>query len=293
MRISTNAFFLSFVTGFVIILSSCQKEIHVELDKPTGNDSTLLEKFVLVDTTVTPPNDTVYYFKVVYDANKRASKLFRVDFNGTLKDTVLTYNYFYTGSDTLPFKMVMTSAFGVDQVYLSYDGQGKVIIDSTIENYATGATILTVERYTYMAGLVKANIKLVDAQGNTSTYAKNYYQARTGSNIFTQSDTSFASVPGYAVNLNHQYDNKPNPLKILFPGVYPYYQGEELIDENMSDNNFVETYCKREEVNPSSLIDIDHLVYHYIYTANGLPKVAWERDVDNGTVDKYFYLYTK
>jgi len=79
----------------------------------------------------------------------------------------------------------------------------------------------------------------------------------------------------------------------LAHGIHPHFEGEELIDENFSDNNFLETYTKREELNPPSIIDIDHYVYTYVYGPNGLPKIAWEREVNNGTVDKYIFLYTK
>src|SRR6185295_9808479 len=126
----------------------------------------------------------------------------------------------------------------------SYDNAGRVIKDSSIETWVASGNSLEVNKYVYQVGSVKRTARYVDVSGNEYNYITTYYQSRAGANIFTQSDTTFNTPTGNAINLNYQYDNKPNPFRKLAHGIHPHFEGEELIDENFSDNNFLETYTK-------------------------------------------------
>jgi len=149
MRISLKRILPASLVTLLLALFSCQKEIRIDLGRVTGNDSSLLEKFVLLDTTMAAPNDTVYYYKFIYDINKRVSRAFEIVYNGPFRDTVFRSGYSYTGSDTLPFKIDASDVNGNSQTYYSYDNAGRVIKDSSIETWVASGNSLEVNKYVY------------------------------------------------------------------------------------------------------------------------------------------------
>lgn len=285
---------LSFiVSSLLVVLFSCQREVDETLTQNAQQDEPLLERLVLLDTTLPAPLDTIYYGKFLYDAQRRINKIFWITISAPDRDTVFQTAY-YNGNDTLPYKWVTSGADGSTEDFIFYDVSGKVVVDSLRVTDVMGTSV-EVEKYSYLTGYLKKEVKFTDILGAVTTRTDTIYQVRSGNNILQQRDTSISFIPGdvYVVTLNCQYDNRPNPLKKGFRKYIPYYMGEETLEDNLSDNNFLSISTERKTLNSLTVFDVDHYTYTYVYGTNGLPKIAWEREVNNGTVDKYLYFYTQ
>jgi hypothetical protein len=278
---------------FSVLVISCQREVDETLPQSGQQGETLLERLVLLDTTLPAPLDTIYYGKFLYDAQKRINKIFWITISAPDRDTVFQTAY-YNGNDTLPYKWVTSGADGSTEDFIFYDVSGKVVADSMRVTDIMGTSV-EVQRYSYLTGYLKKEVKFTDILGAVTIRTDTIYQVRSGNNILQQRDTSTSFIPGdiYVVALNYQYDNRPNPLKRVFRKYIPYYVGEEMLEDNLSDHNFLDISTERKTLNPLTIIDVDHYTYTYVYGTNGLPKIAWERDVNNGTVDKYLYFYAQ
>ena len=101
MRILTTVFSILLICFF----SSCQKEPDVDLGNdpapPVDGDSTLLKMYVELDTTLPSGSDTTYKVIYTYDNQKRVKQV------TVLYDQYFERgDYFYSGSDTLPYMLV-------------------------------------------------------------------------------------------------------------------------------------------------------------------------------------------
>ena len=113
-----------------IVIVSCQKESSTEPpsngpngnNNPPANDSTLLWKYVELDTSLPSSLDTSYKIIFSYDDKKRLNQYYSTD---CVDDE--NVEFFYSGNDTLPYK-----AAGV---WTSY---GKVYHDTTFLLYLNG-----------------------------------------------------------------------------------------------------------------------------------------------------------
>ena len=278
----------------VVFFSSCQREIDWELENQLESDSTLLNKLVLLDTTLSAPFDSIEYLIAKYDLKKRPIEVQYLIRNGLILDTGYIINNYFSGNDTMPYKAIVTDhQMDVSTTsFLIYNSSGKLIADSSIERFFGDSAIIT-NKYIYQSSRLCVEYNYRNSNGLSSSGTNCFYQTFTGSNLLEQKDTSDLTGIGYAISLLYQFNNTLNPLRKLGFGQNLYYHGEETLIENTSKYNFLDIYTKREELNPPSIIDIDHYRYSYQYNNYGLPTVAWEREVDNGTVDKYVFFYTK
>src|SRR5215467_2985599 len=94
----------------VLLIVSCQKDSNSDPssnngnnnngsnNNPPGSDSTVLWKYIEIDTTLAPGSDTLDKTVFFYDNMKRLDHYYSYDFS--IPDTT-TVTYYYQGSDTL------------------------------------------------------------------------------------------------------------------------------------------------------------------------------------------------
>lgn len=127
---------------FLLILSSCQKEPDIILDdtNPVLPVTTLLKRYVEVDTTLPPGADTTYKISFTYDNRNRLIKAQYINYYLAPDIYEGTSEYYYTGNDTLPYKFVDTwedaGSTYRDTVFFFYNN-GLVSKDSSIEYKVT------------------------------------------------------------------------------------------------------------------------------------------------------------
>ena len=280
----------------VIAATSCQKEVNWSPDlRTSNNDSTLISRVILLDTTLPSHFDSIYYYQFEYDQQKRVAFIYEFDKSGPVVDTYVVTHLFYQGNDTLPYKGIsrFDLSTNVEELFKYYDGSGKLVKDSFIKSGPPGG--IEVRRYSYLTGRLKINwewwFPSVGVHDSSTSYMS---QVRNGNNILSQKDTIDDTNSGggfYTSSFNYQYDKHPNPFKKGWH-YFPFYQYRDILSDNFSDNNFTDTYAELKD-HLTGTTNITHYQYAYQYNANGFPKIAWEKDVDNGTVDKYVYVYTK
>ena len=235
-----------------LLLSSCQREPDFDIPRPTGAaDSTLLKKYVFLDTMRAAPFDTLDYDGFVYDEKHRMKTWYIVDFDDPDIDTVLIGIYFYHGDDTLPYKREIMEA-GDDVVLSSsnssfweYDNAGRLIKDSSImiwrDRPGKEEFEINTAQYTYTANGVNYDVKLkyysVPAgQFSQETIIKGKVKNTISNNcIVKQLDSVFYANVGYngsvvskdtvlsVHQVNVEYDNNPNPFLKAYPIQTPVF----------------------------------------------------------------------
>jgi len=279
----------------IVYLTSCQKEIdwNIPPDPPPPipiNDSIYLKEYAELDTTLPSGSDTIYQQIYQYDAQKRVIQTIAT-FYGFGSPDVTSGNFFYNGTDTLPYKYVFrfndASDTYVDTIFLSYD-QGLVKIDSTIEYNQSNGQFSGIRTLVYTAQggntFLQSRIYLNRAAINP-VYAWSGLITKTyqNGNITVQNDTStsFIQFTGYG---HHEvrYDNKINPFyKVELP--YPV-----LNRFKVQRNNVLE---ERSWDVPGTILR--HLSYNYIYRSDGRPVSVKVKDVQDPAFEiKGVFLYT-
>src|SRR5450432_4218314 len=119
------------ITAF--LFSSCQREVDGQLGNGTingvnTNDSIYLVKYIELDTTYASGSDTIQTGQFYYDGTKRLlHSAVRGDGIDPLQATSAEDEYrFYSGSDTLPYKIVLisydpSSGHSADTSFLFYN----------------------------------------------------------------------------------------------------------------------------------------------------------------------------
>lgn len=281
----------TFLSGLVMLVlvvgfSSCQKEIENPTIVRTGADSTIISRYIGLDTTALPGRDTIFKILFDYDAQGRfirETEYFKSTGSSTttLYDDTVTVNYVYKGTDTLPYKAfkVARSYDGkqMDTVYLFYQNQ-VIIKDSTRRwalEYIGGATMESIEvnKYVINASNVTATQYLV----NTLTPAV-WPPACPGTTVYSQtflngnitSETgAYTSCSGTGnSSFIGAYDNKPNPLyaiRIPFP--------------ILTSIGVVGSVQKNNVTGTGTVLPGDNLVYNYTYRSDGYPLIVRILDV--------------
>lgn len=271
MKLITAAFSLI----LVLLFSSCQKELDIDTgDTSQGqngvNDSIYVSQYVELDTTEPSGFDTSFKYLFAYDGQKRITTIKEYNyFTGTTSlDEITTENYFYTGSDTLPYKLIILYADGSnilqgsDTVFLEYDNAGLVKTDSLRTTDFSGTHVMSVHYTPLSGGKYKLSglgltydsiiINQTTINGNITGETINYYNGGTMSS---------------SLGLARAYDNKPNPfyrIAIHYPTAF----------------NFSHTYFANEQKNNyAELTDNDpsfpeHYLINYEYRSDGYPLVS-------------------
>jgi hypothetical protein len=154
----TKYLFFIFLAAGVFYLSSCQKELSYEIgttqnfiDSTNLIDSNYLDKIFIRDSSGNTIDSSVLIFN--YDAQKRLKNVISKG-NLTAPDSTVFVNFFYNGTDTLPYRT--TDGLATFDYYFYYDSNGKRIKDSTVEFGTTGngSDFIKVDYYTYAGSAV-------------------------------------------------------------------------------------------------------------------------------------------
>lgn len=248
-------------TGFGV-LTSCQKEVDTQL-RTQSDDTVFLSKFVRLDTTYLPGNDTTYIAEIQYDAQKRTSEIKEFFFtSGTsIVDFFRRTTIHYTGNDTLPYRFcsaltaVTNPQFSlIDTNYLFYNN-GQVVKDSLIEwqNNAPGGKL----RKTYsevIPGLYNVRLEIADFNTGVIMSSDSIRCKRewTGNNITLSLDTLFYRGAVAEKNITRAtYDNMRNPFRrfrlpfLANPRPQQIQYSNTLIDFSELEGNNNPVYIER------------------------------------------------
>jgi hypothetical protein len=277
-----------------IVFISCEKEISTEPPAPPGNgnnnppanDSTLLLKYIEVDTTLPAGSDTIFQDIYSYDNKRRL-----IHYYANVFSTEQEADLFYSGNDTLPYKVisVWTNSSDIyhDTVFYFYSN-GLVTKDSTIEyNGATNQ-------------FSQAIARVYTPEGDNAQFEYRHYSlphappdeekrltfliTRQNGNIRVQDDTSAVVQFSYAAHEEVKYDDKTNPFYQAFPMHYQVLSGSF----SGQKNNPVEDITWDDPSQPT------RLTYSYTYRADGRPLLVKVFDQAlGGEYVKGIFLYTK
>ncbi len=277
MKVYLSGFVVLF---FVVAFSSCQKEIDDSLPNNVTNDSTVLWKYVVIDTTLSAGLDTleVHYFE--YDNQKRLTRLIdslREDTSSSPAYTSsLVTDFFYNGNETLPYKSMGLQKDGTDRrwdtTYFSFQN-GLVSLDSAriqISN-VTGITWGIITRsFTVSGTTITMTEKFYSYTNPIPSCVSNstVLQTYSNGNIISANGTTTGCVTGSG-NVQMNYDNKPNPFYSTIPVHYPttgfsFVEGNNNQKNNMTEENSTAFHTQRS----------------YSYRSNGLPSVVRVNDLN-------------
>ncbi len=166
-----NRIFYFIVISGITIFSfvSCQKDYSPTIVpttdstiKPT-NDSTLLKMYVKLDTSHTPGRDTLVKMEFEYDNLKRVNQFRYSEYDSATGefDYEFNFQFFYNGTDTLPFKSINEYGYnfnapGASTINYTYNQNGDVTYykevflrgDSIVTNkYFSGNTFKAITNY--------------------------------------------------------------------------------------------------------------------------------------------------
>lgn len=271
---------LSIIIVAIFFFVSCQKQNTQERIMNPADDSTLLSKYVDLDTTLLSGSDTLVVFNYMYDASKRVIGTTEVDYDSSGNIDGLTQtDFFYNGIDTFPNKVVSQDFIlpgntlnGKETYYYAYSN-GKLVYDSAAS--WTGAYI-----FSYEGNKISKHLE----SGGEILDTLNTYLTISNGNLISQTfDTAWLSTGGFSVErFAFSYDTHPNPFynKPNFD-ITPYFY-IEIFSENMF----------YEKNNPIEINADNHEKYVYTYKSNGYPATAIDYDVDAGSYGstrKFFY----
>lgn len=283
---------------FILFFISCKKSDNTPIN--VTPNVILLKKFVVVDTTKTPPYDSINIYRFNYDSQNRLiqSILDRYDAATSTKKTIRSFTYSYNGADTTPYKIVEGDAFMSNgapftQVhYLFYNAQGKMVKDSNTltvgapSNYSSKST----DEFQYLTNSIREIYTDWNNNGSVTT------------NVFPQTLDANSNVVSEQINYNTftaLYENSLNPLYKLDPEKYPLLQNYSFFTYIEFDNMFSLTTPQRNNFskvtrvyNSGSGSNTFYTEYFYEYGANGYPTLLRCKTSNNPTAfDKKKYLY--
>lgn len=282
-----------------LTITSCQREIDgmiITPDPSPLSDSTVLSKFIEIDTTKTIGSDTVMKFEYSYDNTKRLSKInFTETYSitgGTRTYTVAT-TWHYNGADTLPFKvtkLINDVDIDTDTSFYVYQN-GYVVYDSTIHYNNNVLDIVTIVNYTNSGNnsfvttrTLRYSSSGISEERTSGTVFKNY----SGKNIIYQRDTtSDLNKVTNATVVENTVDTHINPMyftELHFPVFNGF--GSATISQ---PNNLTET--KYQDLSGTTFSGYK---YTHVYRADGYPVKTRVFDQNDPTENtQYIYIYTK
>src|SRR4030095_6514459 len=187
-------------------------------NNPPSSDSTVLWKYIEIDTTLAPGSDTLDKTVFFYDNMKRLDHYYSYDFY-VPDTTIVTYSY--QGSDTLPYKITSVyheTELDLDTDYYAYNN-GIVAWDSSLHH--TRWNISPEERES-------AILRTYQDHGNTTTILETTYdilpastwschstievsKTYVGGNIAEEQYVNSGCLGG-SFSRQWTYDNKVNPF---------------------------------------------------------------------------------
>lgn len=291
--------YITLFTTLTALIISCQKEIGLDsetspIPNPSITDTTLLRKFILLDTTLAAPNDTIYKYSFYYDNLKRCTVLKGND--GI--DSFVVFNIF-NGNDTLITKRKIYDFSSGDSTieYLTYSPAGKILYDS-IKEYSLSISnfFLDYQNTTNQNGIIA-----VKSNGTQFEYNKFSTLRDNNGNILNVKDSlSVLSGINYLLketaNSTISYDTRKNPFYKLVPNFLVNVQLESstiftfIPFQSLPQKNNILTETKFFNPQTSGLDNVSN-TYQYIYNLNNYPVIVRVRDILNNKNYKGIYVY--
>jgi hypothetical protein len=242
---------------------SCKK------DKGTSpGNSTLISKFVKLDTTQAIPGDTVSIYSYTYDNEQRINSVSRIYYNNGIPDstTLFRYDLYYNGNSKLINEQVVTdfqyglmngSVASID--YYAYDISGRLTEDSTSYNL--------LYKYTYSNTYLVCNTTIRNFPNPERIITDTVFQTSLNGDITSQIDTANFNIS----NERYILDNHPNPLAVNGLGKQAIYNIGFITGEQK--NNYVEIDgISAGAIQPEAF-------YQYTYRPNGYPASVIKREM--------------
>ena len=287
------------MAGFVgIFFASCQREVDFDLPpdpNPAVNDSTLLWKYIELDTTFPTGSDTLYKTVFFYDNRKRVTGYNDYDFTIPGSTGIGIRKYFYNGNDTIPYKTIYnyqeTNYIVADTIYYFYNN-GLVSSDSGIHyrnSFAGGNNFeelfLKIRSFTNTGNNTIIDEKVMDylpvilTCQSTITAVKTY----ANGNIIAEQNSSTGCVTGVWSN-QFTYDNKINPL--YKTDIHYSICIEQDESFGAQKNNPTQSISSLNNNNP--------VQYIYTYRSDNYPVIVRVNDIANPSNNfKGLFFYTQ
>lgn len=320
LPVRKTIFFVSLILFSSLLFFSCQQEPDADfLDnrEPETEDSTLLVKYVFLDTTLSAPFDTVSYTSFVYDASKRLINSYEVD--KLFLDTLFKATYYYNGSDTLPYKKTILRADAdgdltvCDTSLYSYDHMGRLTDYSLhiVWRNSGSMDILNVHTaYVYTSygadGRTEARNYSIPSGPVDDHWIRTHKIYNTIVNNCIQKQIDSLKTVSYdagtgapfdssyvAVVSDFQYDNKPNPFLRAYRVSEPLYPSDGNEEWRQPHNliradSHYEIYLSSGSTGTGSFKKVNS----YEYKTNGYPHIVREFDQSiAGNVYKMVCIY--
>ena len=294
---------------FIIFITSCQKEISPDnrntlLPNASADSNYLYKMYYIEDDGIAIDTTDIYTYML--DDLKRVTQLIDSSDDNT-SQLLLPYNltqYYYHGSDTLPYKYLQTAApdnlwdFDTSSIFFTYNNAGLVISDSfnSIDHGISGDYFnMAVGTYQYSGNMIFGSKNIVDRQnGNTANYTeRDTAQTDANGNIISnirRRETSVSTV-GYSTIT---WDNNPSPFAKLSNfrtvGIFPF--GETFFNELPGKNNRLHI-TEHKISNGGSPFDYEEdLTGKYTYNASGYPTQIIDTDPSTpGVIYKIIFVY--
>jgi hypothetical protein len=284
------------------IFTACEKETSLE-NGPSqpgnpGNpsaDSSYIDRIRFVEIERNGLDSFTYVDKYGYDANKRLTSIVSDSMYanpGNLSSHTYSYkiNFYYNGTDTLPFKKVAVTddsqyQFGgkdTTTTWFFYTGN-KLLKDSTITihypnppgSYSTGTEI---RRFSYAPG--KIFVKTI------FTNYDRYDTLQLDANENIINSKTYDDTGDFLFETLVTYDGKPNPLSRYKPFYNYIITGPEPNEGIMNGFNNYSSLKNFDILNGNQLVDES---YTYQYNALGFPTMQSQNGF--GPVDKLVFQY--
>lgn len=292
----------------LFFFSSCQKEI-TSTETPTVpitpavGDSTLLLKYIEVDSTAGSLQDTSKIVQFGYDAQKRLTSVYITFTTDPVENLTFyeKYTYQYNGTDTLPAGMTrefregadtFNFTFNRDTAYYTYNIAGKLISDSTRKNqrsnfgeqrYYSKTTFNYFSGYSILSGSNDYNTVI-------ETSLDSLAFTTSGNNISSLNVYDY-SLPGMQstalFSFSFTYDNHVNPFYYL-PGMHsiaPYFEYEGGPANTLQPNNALT--ISQNDIRAGVTINES---ISYSYKSNGYPSTFYstQNSTSPGSTTRYY-----
>jgi hypothetical protein len=304
---------LKLLAGIMLtgIFTSCQKELSLEngipgTNNPASPDSTYVDRVRHTEIHRGGLDSFTYIEQYKYDANKRLVSVFfdsmYVNPGNLSSHIVLSKSdFYYNGSDTLPYKEVHTyddpqytlaGGRGTTTSWLFYTGN-KLLKDSILEMYNSANpsnpyfydTFLV--HYRYAPGKIFAEtVNTISTSPLFIKYTYDTLQLDANENIISRKyydDTYFLEETVVT------YDNKPNPFRRFKPFLASsFIRGVKVVDFTNGLNNL--TSIKHYDILGGGGLLSDESSSHQ-YNALGFPVMRSKNGLASGdkTVSLFYY----
>lgn len=273
--------------------TSCQKEVDSNILKQLAEDSTYLVKAVSLDTTFPSGQDTAFISNFFYDSKKRLSGYDFTEVGAGGIRYRYDYKLYYSGNDTLPFKISSIYNGSPDSTvtYLFYSG-AFITRDSAVDYLAGVPDVVTRKYFTSLGGdryLLKQYDYDLSSGASTLDDSTIYKRTISGGNATALTDSTWGSFGTYYYMSRIQtvYDNKNSPFN-KFPIWYLGYYEHLVAEVSLTGLNNMTSYSYTSDFGPPFS---ESYTIAYTYNADNYPVVA--RLTGNSDVNKAVYIYTK